>query len=42
LIKIPTTANLGQKKQVVARCLTSFEAIANYRSIRVTLNVDYN
>lgn len=42
LIKIPTTANLGQKKQVVVRCLTSFEAIANYRSIRVTLNVDYS
>ena len=42
LIKIPTTANLGQKKQVVAKCLSSFEAIAAYRSIRVTLNVDYS
>jgi primosomal protein N' (replication factor Y) len=42
LIKIPTTANLGQKKQVVSKCLSSFEAIAAYRSIRVTLNVDYS
>jgi primosomal protein N' (replication factor Y) len=42
LIKIPTTANLGQKKQVVAKCLSSFEAIVAYRSIRVTLNVDYS
>jgi primosomal protein N' (replication factor Y) (superfamily II helicase) len=42
LIKIPTTANLGHKKQVVAKCLSSFEAIAAYRSIRVTLNVDYS
>lgn len=42
LIKIPTTANLGQKKRIVNKCLSSFEAVAAYRSIRVVVNVDYN
>ena len=40
LIKIPTTAHLGNSKQKINKILMSFDAIAQYRSIRVIVNVD--
>jgi primosomal protein N' (replication factor Y) len=40
LIKIPSSAHLGNSKQKINKILMSFDAIAQYRSIRVTVNVD--
>lgn len=40
LIKIPTNAHLGNTKQKISKILMSFDAIAQYRSIRVVINVD--
>ena len=40
MIKIPTTAHLGNTKAIVTKMRNSFEAIPQYRSIRVTINVD--
>lgn len=41
LIKIPTTAHLANTKQKINKILMSFEAVSQYRSIRVVVNVDY-
>ncbi|ESU20466.1 primosomal protein N' [Flavobacterium enshiense DK69] len=40
LIKIPNQNHLGQTKKTIQRVLNSFEAIAQYRAIKVTINVD--
>ena len=40
MIKIPTTAHLGNTKAIITKMRNSFEAIPQYRSIRVTINVD--
>lgn len=40
LIKIPNQNPLGQTKKTIQRVLNSFEAVAQYRAIKVTLNVD--
>jgi primosomal protein N' (replication factor Y) (superfamily II helicase) len=40
LIKIPTQNHLGTTKKTIQRVLNSFEAVAQYRAIKVTINVD--
>lgn len=40
MIKIPTTAHLGNTKAIITKMRNSFEAVPQYRSIRVTINVD--
>lgn len=40
LIKIPNQNPLGQTKKTIQRVLNSFEAVAQYRAIKVTINVD--
>jgi len=40
LIKIPNQNHLGQSKKTIQRVLNSFEAVAQYRAIKVTINVD--
>jgi primosomal protein N' (replication factor Y) len=41
LIKIPNTSNLSATKLVLKKVLTSFEAVPQYRAIKVTIQVDY-
>ena len=41
LIKIPQTAPIGNTKKTIQKMLTSFEAVSQYRSIKVAVNVDY-
>lgn len=41
LIKIPQTAAIGNTKKTIQKMLTSFEAVPQYRSIKVAVNVDY-
>ena len=41
LIKIPQTAAIGSTKKTIQKMLTSFEAVPQYRSIKVAVNVDY-
>ncbi len=41
LIKIPQTAPIGSTKKTIQKMLTSFEAVPQYRSIKVAVNVDY-
>ena len=41
IIKIPTTVNLGKTKKTLDKVLFSFDAIAQYRAIKVSVNVDY-
>ena len=40
MIKIPANFNLGQTKSIINKMRSSFEAIAQYRSIKITVNVD--
>jgi primosomal protein N' (replication factor Y) len=40
LIKIPMTQNLKATKEIIQKIRNSFEAISDYRSIRVILNID--
>ncbi|MCG2612017.1 primosomal protein N' [Flavobacterium sp. SM15] len=40
LIKIPNQNHLGNTKKTIQRVLNSFEAVAQYRAIKVTINVD--
>nr|WP_294939377.1 primosomal protein N' [uncultured Flavobacterium sp.] len=40
LIKIPSQNHLGTTKKTIQRVLNSFEAIAQYRAIKVSINVD--
>jgi primosomal protein N' (replication factor Y) len=41
LVKIPNTSNLSATKLVLKKVLTSFEAVPQYRAIKVTIQVDY-
>lgn len=40
LVKIPTQQHLGNTKKTIRRVLNSFEAVAQYRAIKVSINVD--
>jgi len=40
LIKIPAKNNLGNTKKTIQKCMTSFEAVPQYRSIKTALDVD--
>ena len=40
MIKIPATVHLGNTKVIITKMRNSFEAIPQYRSIKITLNVD--
>jgi primosomal protein N' (replication factor Y) len=40
MVKIPVNSNLGQAKTVITKMRNSFEAIAQYRAIKITINVD--
>ncbi len=41
LIKIPQEYHLGNTKKTIQKILNSFDAISQYRSIKVVINVDY-
>ncbi|QOG01509.1 primosomal protein N' [Flavobacterium sp. MDT1-60] len=41
LIKIPQNMNLGSTKKTIQKMLNSFEAVAQYRAIKVIANVDF-
>ena len=41
MIKIPLEYSLPKTKKAITKILNSFEAIAQYRSIKVTVNVDF-
>jgi primosomal protein N' (replication factor Y) len=41
MIKIPQQISIGATKKSIQRILNSFEAVAQYRSIKVAINVDY-
>lgn len=41
MIKIPTNQSLQGTKKTIQKMLNSFEAVAQYRSIKVTVNVDF-
>ena len=41
MIKIPQQISIGSTKKSIQRILNSFEAVSQYRSIKVAVNVDY-
>ena len=41
LIKIPQNISIGTTKKTIQKMLNSFEAIPQYRAIKVSINVDY-
>ncbi len=41
MIKIPLNQNLQGTKKTIQKMLNSFEAVAQYRSIKVTVNIDF-
>lgn len=41
IIKIPTNSHLGKTKKTIEKVLFSFDAIAQYRAIKVIINVDH-
>jgi primosomal protein N' (replication factor Y) len=41
LIKIPNTTSLVNTKKTIHKIMNSFEAVAQFRAIKVILNVDY-
>ncbi|WP_264563882.1 primosomal protein N' [Flavobacterium sp. N3904] len=41
IIKIPQNTPIGSTKKTIQKILNSFEAVAQYRAIRVTTNVDF-
>jgi primosomal protein N' (replication factor Y) len=41
LIKIPQELHLVNTKKTIQKMLNSFEAVAQYRAIKVTVNVDF-
>ncbi|WP_412476365.1 replication restart helicase PriA [Flavobacterium sp. TBRC 19031] len=41
MIKIPTDASLQGTKKTIQKVLNSFEVVAQYRAIKVTVNVDF-
>ena len=40
MVKIPVNSNLGQAKTIITKMRNSFEAIPQYRAIKITINVD--
>ncbi|MCO6164010.1 primosomal protein N' [Flavobacterium sp. NRK F7] len=41
IIKIPTTIHLGKTKKTIEKIIQSFDAISQYRSVKITVNVDH-
>ena len=41
LIKIPQNTSIASTKKTIQKILNSFESVAQYRAIKVTLNVDF-
>ena len=41
IIKIPQNVHIGNTKDAIQKMLNSFEAVAQFRAIKVTLNVDF-
>ena len=41
LIKIPQSSSIGSAKKTIQKMLNSFEAVPQYRAIKVAINVDY-
>jgi primosomal protein N' (replication factor Y) len=41
IIKIPTTVSIVSTKSILGKMLNSFDAVAQYRSIKVAINVDF-
>ncbi|WP_343588828.1 primosomal protein N' [Flavobacterium sp.] len=41
LVKIPQEHHLGNTKKTIQKMLNSFEAVAQYRAIKVVINVDF-
>jgi primosomal protein N' (replication factor Y) len=41
MIKIPQNTSIGGTKKTIQKILNSFEAVAQYRAIKVTTNVDF-
>ncbi|MEG1229889.1 MAG: primosomal protein N', partial [Flavobacterium sp.] len=41
LIKIPQEIPLGSTKKTIQKILNSFEAVAQYRAVKVVINVDF-
>ena len=41
MIKIPVEAHLGKTKKTIQKVLNSFDAVAQYRSIKYAVNVDF-
>jgi primosomal protein N' (replication factor Y) len=41
IIKIPQQTSVGNTKKTIQKILNSFEAVAQYRAIKVTTNVDF-
>ena len=41
IIKIPNNVPIGATKKIIQKILNSFEAVSQYRAIKVTLNVDF-
>jgi primosomal protein N' (replication factor Y) len=41
IIKIPQNVSIGNTKKTIQKMLNSFEAVAQYRAIKVNLNVDF-
>ncbi|PBJ07388.1 primosomal protein N' [Flavobacterium sp. ACN6] len=41
LVKIPNNLHLGNTKKTIQKMLNSFEAVAQYRAIKVVINVDF-
>jgi primosomal protein N' (replication factor Y) len=42
IIKIPQQTSIGNTKKTIQKILNSFEAVAQYRAIKVTVNVDFH
>ena len=42
IVKIPQNTSIGNTKKMIQKILNSFEAVAQYRAIKVTSNVEFN
>ena len=41
IIKIPTTIHLGKTKRTIEKIIQSFDAISQYRAVKIIVNVDH-
>ena len=41
IIKIPTNISIGSTKNIIQKMLNSFDSVAQYRAIKVAINVDF-